>query len=282
MNLKQLSYFAVLAEEKQVTAAAKRLYVSQPVLSYELKQLQTQLGVTLFTRTSHGIELTNAGQMLSTYAQQILHLTAVAQNNVVKAGRGELGTISLGTVSSSAGYLRQRRLTDLRRLFPQIQLDIFEGNTYHLLTLLRNRTIDLAIVRTPFNHRGLAVENLRADAMAAAGPDWLKNSAQVDLPTLAQHPLIIYRRFQHLLSQTFADAGLDPYFAIICDDARSTLVWASEGLGTAILPSSVTAAFPMPTAKIKVRRWETNLQLAWRQDETLSPLAQKIVQSLQK
>jgi DNA-binding transcriptional LysR family regulator len=135
MNLKQLSYFAVLAEEKQVTAAAKRLFISQPVLSYELKQLQLELGVTLFNRTSHGVELTNAGEMLSAYAQQILHLTEAAQNNVIKAGRGELGTLSLGTVSSSNGFLQNRQMRGLRSLYPQVKLDVFEGNTYHLLDL---------------------------------------------------------------------------------------------------------------------------------------------------
>ncbi|MCH3904479.1 MAG: LysR family transcriptional regulator [Lactobacillus sp.] len=282
MNLKQLSYFAVLAEEKQVTAAAKRLFISQPVLSYELKQLQLELGVTLFNRTSHGVELTNAGEMLSAYAQQILHLTEAAQNNVIKAGRGELGTLSLGTVSSSNGFLQNRQMRGLRSLYPQVKLDVFEGNTYHLLDLLRNRTLDLAILRTPFNHRGLHVVTLLKEPMVAVSQAQLTDQPEIDLPALAQQPLIIYRRFEHLLGHSFAEAGLDPYFAIVCDDARSTLVWASEEMGTAILPASVAATVPLHRYRIRARRWETELQLAWRKDETLSPLGQKIVNSLQQ
>lgn len=282
MNLKQLSYFAVLAEEKQVTAAAKRLYVSQPVLSYELKQLQLELGVTLFTRTSHGIELTNAGQMLSSYAGQILHLTEAAKNNVIKAGRGELGTLSIGTVSSSTGYLQGRSLARIRNLYPQVKLDIFEGNTYYLLDLLRNRTLDLAILRTPFNHRGLNVKTLQTEPMVAVSQAQLGTTNQIDLASLAEQPLIIYRRFEHLLAHTFAEAGLDPYFAIVCDDARTTLVWASDGMGTAILPASAAQIVHLQKYVIESKQWETNLQLAWRKDETLSPLGQKIIAALQE
>lgn len=280
MNLKQLSYFAVLAEEKQVTAAAKRLYISQPVLSYELKQLQLELGVTLFSRTSHGIELTNAGQMLSNYASQILHLTEAAQNNVIKAGRGELGTLSLGTISSSSGFLQGRTMAALRRLYPQVKVDVFEGNTYHLLDLLRNRTLDLAILRTPFNHQGLNVQTLLTEPMVAVSRDKIEQGSKIALPQLAQQPLIIYRRFEQLLGHSFAEAGLEPYFAIICDDARSTLIWASNGMGTAILPASVARAAKLNKYEIAVRRWQTNLQLAWRKDETLSPLGEKVISAL--
>ncbi|MCI1290165.1 MAG: LysR family transcriptional regulator [Lactobacillus sp.] len=282
MNLKQLSYFAVLAEEKQVTAAAKRLYISQPVLSYELKQLQVELGVTLFTRTSHGIELTNAGQMLSNYAQQILHLTEAAQNNVIKAGRGELGTLSLGTVSSSSGFLQGRTMTALHKLYPQVKLDVFEGNTYHLLELLRNRTLDLAILRTPFNHQGLNVQTLLTEPMMAVSLNKIATGSAIGLPQLARQPLIIYRRFEQLLGHSFAEAGLEPYFAIICDDARSTLIWASNGMGTAILPSSVALTAKLHKYEIAVQRWQTSLQLAWRKDETLSPLGQKVISSLRQ
>lgn len=68
MNLKQLRYFLTVAQEKQITAAAKRLYIAQPPLSYQLKQLEKELEVKLFIRTAHGIELTDAGRELESYA----------------------------------------------------------------------------------------------------------------------------------------------------------------------------------------------------------------------
>lgn len=72
MNLKQLEYFIAVAEEKQVTAAAKRLNIAQPPLSYQLKQLEKELDVRLLKRTAHGIQLTTAGNVLAKYAKQTL------------------------------------------------------------------------------------------------------------------------------------------------------------------------------------------------------------------
>ena len=63
MNIKQLKYFLVVAEERQITSAAKKLYIAQPPLSYQLKQLEKEVGVQLFVRTAHGIELTS-GRLL--------------------------------------------------------------------------------------------------------------------------------------------------------------------------------------------------------------------------
>ena len=89
MTLKQLRYFLVVAEEKQITAAAKRLYIAQPPLSYQLKQLEKELGAQLFKRTAHGIELTDVGQIFQSYANEIISLAQNAENQVHKTISGE-------------------------------------------------------------------------------------------------------------------------------------------------------------------------------------------------
>ncbi len=82
MNLKQLQYFLAVAEEGQMTAAAKRLHVAQPPLSYQIKQLELELGVTLFNRLPQGVTVTEAGKLLVGYAQQLTQLSATAENKV--------------------------------------------------------------------------------------------------------------------------------------------------------------------------------------------------------
>ena len=72
MNLKQLRYFVAIAEERQITAAARRLNISQPPLSYELAQLERELGVRLVDRGPRGVTLTDAGRLLYGREQQIL------------------------------------------------------------------------------------------------------------------------------------------------------------------------------------------------------------------
>ena len=124
MNLKQLQYFIAVVEEKQITAAAKKLNIAQPPLSYQLKQLEEELETKLFTRTAHGIVLTDAGMMLEKYARKILDLTTVAEEKVKKTTKGELGKISLGTVSSSAaalpiGKLKEFNVAKLKNKVPR-------------------------------------------------------------------------------------------------------------------------------------------------------------------
>ncbi|NYA60389.1 LysR family transcriptional regulator, partial [Lactobacillus salivarius] len=146
MNLKQLQYFIAVVEEKQITAAAKKLNIAQPPLSYQLKQLEAELETRLFTRTAHGIVLTDAGMMLEKYARKILDLTTVAEEKVKKTTKGELGKISLGTVSSSAAALPIGKLKEFRKYYPEINFEIFESNTYGILEKLFNGEIDLVLV----------------------------------------------------------------------------------------------------------------------------------------
>ena len=105
MNFKQLNYFLVVAEEGQITSAAKRLFVGQPALSYQLKQLEEELGAKLFIRQPYGIELTEAGKKLRDYAGQILTLAKNVQTEITELDRGGWGRVKLGSVSSSESIL---------------------------------------------------------------------------------------------------------------------------------------------------------------------------------
>lgn len=73
MNLKQLQYFITVAQERQITSAAKRLYIAQPPLSYQLKQLEKELNTKLFNRTAYGIELTPQGEIFKKYAEKMVN-----------------------------------------------------------------------------------------------------------------------------------------------------------------------------------------------------------------
>lgn len=278
MNLKQLRYFLVVAQEKQITAAAKRLYIAQPPLSYQLKQLEKELGVSLFIRTAHGVILTDAGKELQTYAEKILLLAETAAQEVQKTANGELGTIKIGTASSSVGEMPTPALRQLRRFYPNISFDIYEANTYGVLELLTDETIDLGIVRTPFNRRGLASKMLTTEKMTVVTTDAsvLKKRA-LTLNALKDQPLIIYRRFEELFNASFAHHGIRPYYAVKCDDARTAILWAKRGMGWALVPASIAHLYaPHNFLPVAYPSWQTHLQLVWRQGK-VSPLIRRII-----
>lgn len=278
MDLKQLRYFLTVAEEKQITAAAKRLYIAQPPLSYQLKQLEKELGVQLFVRTAHGINLTDAGRELELYAEKILSLAQTAKDHVNKTFRGELGTIKIGTVSSSAGELPTAAFKQLVQYYPDINFELDEDNTFGILEKLQNRTIDLGIVRTPFNHQGLHYQNVTDEAMALVTTDsQLLTKTKLTIAQLQGQPLIIYRRFESIFNQSFKHAGFKPFYAVKCDDARTAISWAQKGLGHALVPESIAQLFaPEQFVLIAHPSWQTHLQLVWRK-ERLRPLVQRII-----
>ncbi|MGZ7887559.1 LysR family transcriptional regulator [Lactobacillus crispatus] len=282
MNLKQLRYFLVVAEEKQITAAAKRLYIAQPPLSYQLKQLEKELGAQLFKRTAHGIELTDVGQIFQSYANEIISLAQNAENQVHKTISGELGTIAIGMASSSTGLIPMNSFNELRKYYPEISFDIYEDNTYGILDKLEKKTIDLGIVRTPYNQTGLNTKTLTTEKMMAISVDLdFQQKKELRIKDLADQPLIIYRRFEDIFNQTFAHHGLKPFYAVKCDDSRTAITWAKRKMGVALVPESIATTYAQENMiAIKHANWITHLQLVWRKDHQVTPLMKKIIDAI--
>ena len=100
MDLKQLRYFMAIVEERQITAAARRLHMAQPPLSNQMKMLEDEIGLKLFQRGPHHIELTEAGELLAARAAQLLDMAAMTKRELKDFRQGLCGTLAIGTVSS--------------------------------------------------------------------------------------------------------------------------------------------------------------------------------------
>jgi LysR family transcriptional regulator, salicylic acid-responsive activator of bsdBCD len=240
MDIKQLKYFYVIAEEGQITSAAKRLHIAQPPLSYQLKSLEDELGVKLFERGSRNVTLTDAGLILYKRAEQILSLTKSTVDELTDFKDGTYGTLSIGTVSSSGAPLLDSRLSIFHNKYPFINFEIHEGNTYELLESLTKGIIEIAIVRTPFNNSGINSILLPKEPMVAAmvqDLSWTDNTI-IDITELKNKPLIFYRRFERIILKACADSNFEPTVFCKNDDARTSLLWANAGLGIAIVPKS--------------------------------------------
>ena len=243
MDLKQLSYFVAIAEEGNISAAAKKLHISQPPLSTQLRLLEEELGTALVERGPRRATLTDAGRLLYKRACNLLMLADHTVRELEELAGGGSGALRLGTISSSGTALLDRRLPEFHRRYPGVRFELHEGNTYQLLELLGDHVIELAVVRTPFPSEGLELCELPPEPMAAAGlPKFLGQTGEaLGLSELNALPLIIYRRFEALLSGTLQEAGLEPRYFCKSDDARTCLLWARAGLGVAVVPESAVA-----------------------------------------
>lgn len=167
MDLKQLQYFATVAKEGNISKAAKALHISQPPLSIQLKHLEEELGCVLFERGAREVELTEAGLLLYNRALSLLELSAITVQEISDLKNQTAGTLRLGAVSSVGSTLLNAWIVDLNKEYPDIHYEIFEGNTYEQIEQLKNHTIELAIVRSPFSTNDMHVIPLRTEPMMA-------------------------------------------------------------------------------------------------------------------
>lgn len=244
MNIKQMEYFLAIAEEGNISAAAQRLKISQPPLSTQIRLLEEELGVRLMERSSRGIRLTDAGQLLYRRALSIVDMTASTARELKTLAGGLRGILSLGTISSCGVVLLQERMPLFHRRYPGIAFELREANTFELLERLQQGGIELALVRTPFREDGLSCIYLEEEPLVVAAREEFFR----DLPMgpispreLARLPLIYYRRYEHLLTATLQRLSLTPNAICINDDARTCLLWARAGLGVALTPRSMVS-----------------------------------------
>ncbi|MCJ7836594.1 LysR family transcriptional regulator [Cuneatibacter sp. NSJ-177] len=240
MDLWQLNYFVKVVEEGSISAAARKLHMSQPPLSLQIKRLESELGVPLFLRDSRNMILTDAGDTLYHRAKAILNLSAIAMKEVHSIAGGTSGILRLGTTSSS-GYTKVREKIQAFHLQnPGISFEVYEGDSYTLIDMLHNGELDAAFVRTPFPQKDFSCVSLNTEPLVAIGlTSFFEDPRQsVSLSWLQSRPLIIYRRWETLLRNAFNEKGLDLCPLCVSDDARTCLGWAISGLGIALIPAS--------------------------------------------
>lgn len=249
MDIRQLLYFTTIAEEGSISAAAKKLHLSQPPLSYQMKLLEEELHLPLIERSARGIALTEAGRVLYKRAQGILELSELTRKEMLAMASGFTGTLHIGTVSSSGASLLGWRIPAFHQKYPQIGFAIHEGNTFELMEMLESGLIELAIVRTPFHNDQLNCFYLSPEPMIAAGaasffPAGMPSGQPISLELLGHAPVILYRRFEKILLSLCEQKGITPQVFCIADDARTTLMWAEAGLGVAVVPQSAYRIMP--------------------------------------
>lgn len=283
MDIRQLTYFVAIAEERQITAAARRLHISQPPLSYELASLERELGVTLVDRGPRGVTLTEAGKLLYQRATEILSLANSARQEVEGFGKGERGVLSVGMISSSGGQVPGRGLAKLADSYPDVRIELHEANTYQLLELLERGVVEVAVVRTPFPTEGLACRYLDPEPMVALTSEAYpcgKRAGVASLEDLAGVPLVLYRRFEQIVRDAFAERGLDLVIGCVNDDARTTCVWSQAGFGVGLVPSTILPvmnAEGLAPKRLEELELTTRIAVVWREGRRLSPLAQRFI-----
>ena len=297
MELRQLEYFRQIADTHSFNEAARHLNMSQPPLSYQIHQLEEELGVQLFERTSKGVILTNAGEVLYERAGNLLDYADSAKLEVTKAGKKRV--LRIGMTSTTTAVMMPF-ISTFAKKYPNVNFEVRDGSTYSLYSCLMDGIIDISVARTPFRFDKvascvlctepmIAVSNFSTNlqspiAASATNPNGkIFSSKTLQLNDLAKYPLILYRRYERLILDTFHAKNLDPEIFCLCDDAKSALLWAKDGLATAIFPKSMQSLCTgLQIYEIDEPALITQIVLIWKKEKKLSSIVQEFLDVCQK
>ncbi len=145
--------FLYLFEEKSISRTANKLYVSQPAISYSLKELESQLGYTLFYRNSKGIEPTLEAKELYTYISTAFNILNDAEEHIKNLNSLNIGCIRIGTPSHIGIFYLSRFIADFRKIYPGIKFEIVSKSTSDMVEMLETRKLDIIVDTLPINSK---------------------------------------------------------------------------------------------------------------------------------
>ena len=210
MNLRQLQYFARIVETGNITRAAEQLYVAQPALGLQIRQLEQALGVSLLSRHSRGVSPTRAGQVLYERACEILRMVDETERQVVAAGRLEREGIVLGLTNGFSNMVGRSLIQAARRDLPAVNLSLVEERSVVLVDALERHELDIALAYEVHERPGvlrvpLVEEELLFVEQGDGAPGGLQD-APIEFSELASRALVLPGQRDGVREQVLATA----------------------------------------------------------------------------
>jgi LysR family transcriptional regulator, hydrogen peroxide-inducible genes activator len=277
-TLKQLRYFAALAESLHFGRAAERCQVTQPAMSMQVRELETMLGVILVERTAGGVFLTPAGADVARRAREIL----LAVQDLIDLARHRdrvlTGPLRLGVIPTIGPYLLPQVLPRLHASYPDLQLALRESQTEHLVDALLAGELDLLILALPVGRDDVATQPLFEDAftLAVAADHPLAGRATIEQKDLFAERLLLLEEGHCLRDQALSlchAAGANQADDFRASGLATVVQMVVNGYGATILPELALAVEAgahsglrvVPFAKPSPSR---TIGLAWRRSST--------------
>lgn len=246
MTLKQLKYLIGIVDGGlNITAAAERLYTSQPGISKQLKQLEAELGVQLFTRKGKSLAaITPAGREVIERARKILrevdNITSLASDLTAE----QEGTLSIATTHTQARYVLPDVIKAFRERYPKVDLELHQGTSEQIAELVASQQVNFAIATgsqgifsgltlLPIYHWHRIVLIPKKHPLA-------HETRPLDLETLAAYPLVTYVfsvTGESSFKRAFSNENLDPRVVFTARDADIIKTYVQMGMGVGVLAS---------------------------------------------
>jgi len=243
MDLRRLRYFVAVAEELHFGRAARRLNVSQPPLSVQIRTLEREVGAPLLVRTQRRVELTEAGRVLLDEARRLLGQAEAAVMHARRAAQGTVGRLTIGFVSTVDYSILPPLVRRFRQKRPGVALKLLELTGDRQQSLLQSGELDLGLSILPSPAQGLTMRPVFREPLIAAVPANHRLAARrrIALRALAAEPFIQFPRefapgLYDLAIAACQGAGFTPHLAQEAIQMQTILGLVAAGLGVAVVP----------------------------------------------
>lgn len=247
LELRHIRYFVAVAEELNLSRAARQLHISQPPLTRQIQQLESVVGAQLFTRTARGMALTEAGKVLLVEAGNLLSFTRQAVERTRSVALGKVGRLDIAGFGSMMLDAVPQFLARFRAAHPRIELVLQTLNRREQMVALQQGRITAAFIRQGDGTPDLASEPFMVEQLVAAVPadHPLGRRKRLALRDLVQLPLVVQGsgprpNFTDTLLAMFADAKLQPQVTQNVGDSITAVAVVAGGFGVAVVPRSAT------------------------------------------
>ena len=284
MDLKTLKYFAVVAEELNITRAAEKLRMSQPPLSNQIKALESELGTQLIIRGKRHLQLTDAGVLLYRRAVQILNMSEKAKQEIISLGTELSGLINIGVVEGRAPFFLARWIAGFQEEFPNVQYSLWNGSSDDVLDRMRAGLLDVAVIASPYDSEhlhGFAVGREPWVALMSKDHPLAKGSGNtIPLKALVNEPLIVPARKSRIeaIRSWFREVDAEPN--IICEMSNyiNAVALTERNVGISIFPQTTYTPNTLLVSKV-ITETERQIEysLVWLKGRMLSELEHEFV-----
>ena len=288
MELRHLRYFVAVAERLHFRHAAEVVHVAQPALSQQIRQLEKEIGVTLFERSRHKVRLTPAGRAFYKNAQLILNQTHQAVAEARKVEHGEAGTIRIGFVSTAAISVLPEAMKALQTQVPSAEVELKELASGEQIDALYRELLDIGFLHAKLAEDVLETMVVARERLIVAVPDscTLAASRHIDAKDLASWTVIMPARhttsgFYEHVRMAYQRAGVAPERVHHTRLLQTGLLLVGAGLGVSIVPESFRSIHVKGVVykSLLIEPPPCELVAAWRRDNA-SPLLRRFLKGL--
>ena len=233
--------FYVVAKEGSISKAANILFISQPAITLQIKKLESELGVSLFTRTKHGVVLTEEGSVLFEYIKSAIDNIINGENALSNLRNLDSGIIRIGASTTVSKHIVMPYLEKFHEMYPKIEIQIVNSLTTNLLKELRNGNLDILFLNLPMDEKKdlkiIPITNVH-DIFVGNKKYFDLTKGKITLKELSNYPLL----FQKMPSNTRAylnnylksnNTDLKPQLEVVSYNLIMDLVSAGFGIGYA-------------------------------------------------